>query len=512
MTLLYLAPLLVGVLMLSACGPGRAPPPKVSGELVVAVRNSPTTYFTDRHGAPAGFEYDLVAGFAARHGWRVRLVPAQDLGTLQGLVRQGRVNLAAAGLTVTAARQAGMRFGPEYGRIQEWVVCHRAVTRPSRLEDLAAHPGLRLEALAGSSHAEYLQARAVPGLNWVEMHLHSPEDLLQRVDLGLTDCAVADSDSLALAHNFYPNLHDAFVLRPHLAQAWALPPDADAELVHALTAYFRHLHDSGELVRLRERYFGHAEHLQDADVIGIHARRVRLLPALVGYFHEAQRLTGLDWRLLAALAYQESKWDAHAVSPTGVRGIMMLTVATADHLGVENRLDARQSILGGARYLLELRDALPASISEPDRTWFALAAYNIGPGHLEDARRLARRLGRNPDAWADMKRVLPLLAQARYHPHLRLGFARGGEARVLTENVRIYYDILRRAERPYIEMMGSRARPAAALPRAPIDALVYIRRPKPTGRGGWGKLLYSGRCKATPTRSRARAANIMAGI
>jgi membrane-bound lytic murein transglycosylase F len=129
-----------------------------------------------------------------------------------------------------------------------------------------------------------------------------------------------------------------------------------------------------------------------------------------------------------------------------VRGIMMLTERTAEHLGVVDRTDPRESILGGARYLLQLRDALPEAVAEPDRTWLALAAYNIGSGHVEDAMRLARKQGKDPHQWKDLKEVLPLLSNPRIAAGLPHGYARGGEARALTENVRIYYDILQRYE------------------------------------------------------------------
>lgn len=221
-----------------------------------------------------------------------------------------------------------------------------------------------------------------------------------------------------------------------------------------VVAFFKGMESSGDLVRLKERYFGHVTRLQEADVLGVLEKRGTLLRDLRPHFQTAQSETGLDWRLLAAIAYQESQWNAHAVSPTGVRGIMMLTEDTADRLGVKDRLDARESILGGARYVVMLKSALPEEIPEPDRTWLALAAYNIGQGHLNDARGLARKLGKNPDQWRDMKAVLPLLSRSEYAGSLRYGFARGGEARAFAENVRIYFDILLKYEKPYREFLG----------------------------------------------------------
>jgi membrane-bound lytic murein transglycosylase F len=179
-----------------------------------------------------------------------------------------------------------------------------------------------------------------------------------------------------------------------------------------------------------------------------------VLPRYRPTFKHAQELTGIDWRLIAALGFQESHWDPMATSPTGVRGLMMLTTETADRMGVTDRLDARQNILAGAQYLLDLKERMPSRIREPDRTWLALAAYNIGLGHLEDARILAQRLGKNPDLWVDVKQVLPLLSRYEYYSTLKRGFCRGGEALVLTENTRNYYDILSRYEQPHTPGFG----------------------------------------------------------
>ena len=128
---------------------------------------------------------------------------------------------------------------------------------------------------------------------------------------------------------------------------------------------------------------------------------------------------------------------------------MMLTEETADRLGVGNRLDVRESILAGARYINILKDLQADDVGEPDRTWLALAAYNIGPGHFNAARTLAKQLGADPTAWYEMKQVLPLLAQPKYYQRLKAGRARGGEAVLLVENIRSYYEILQRNEAPH---------------------------------------------------------------
>jgi membrane-bound lytic murein transglycosylase F len=394
-----------------------------------------------------GFEYDLARLFSERHGWRLRLVEAKTLDDLMKRLKGGDAHLAAAGLAITPARHARLRFGPVYAEERELVICAEAGAKPTKPADLV---GLRLEVVGGSSHVERLMElqRTHVDLTWIPVQAPSEETLLERVASGLSDCAVADALSYEVARNYLPALSIAMDLGKRDI-AWAMPEWADESLRKDIDAFFAEAQRTGLLKQLKERYFGHVSRLDQADAVGILERRGSLLPPLKRHFFQGQLETGIDWRLLAALAYQESQWDKSAVSPTGVRGIMMLTGDTADRMGVGDRLNPRDSILGGARYLAMLRNELPERIQEPDRTWMAMAAYNQGMGHLEDARRLAQRLRKDPDRWGELKQVLPLIAQAEYLRFLRHGFARGGEAATLAENVRIYYDILRRYEPAY---------------------------------------------------------------
>jgi membrane-bound lytic murein transglycosylase F len=122
--------------------------------------------------------------------------------------------------------------------------------------------------------------------------------------------------------------------------------------------------------------------------------------------------------------------------------MMMLTKPTARELGVDNRLDVSQSLRGGARYFKDMMRRLPKRIQQPDRTWMALAAYNIGLGHLEDARVLTEHQGGDPNLWQDVMERLPLLQQSKYYKKTRYGYARGQEAVTLVQNIRHYYNIL----------------------------------------------------------------------
>ena len=162
------------------------------------------------------------------------------------------------------------------------------------------------------------------------------------------------------------------------------------------------------------------------------------LPRYRNNFEEAARRSGLDWRLLAAVGYQESRWNPEAESPTGVRGLMMLTTSTALDLGVD-RNDGAQSIAGAGRLLQSLFEQLPAQIHEPDRTAMALAAYNQGIGHLLDARDVVVNLGGDPDSWSDVRKALPLLSDSEWQKTTKYGSARGSEAVSFVDGVMIYY-------------------------------------------------------------------------
>lgn len=410
-----------------------------TGELVVITSNTATTYYEGPDG-PTGMEYDLVRGFADELGVRLRLVVANNVGEVLRQLAEGKAHFAAAGLTVTEPRQQWLRFTLPYQEITQQLVYRRGTPRPTSIEKIDGH----LEVLAASSHAEHLTRLKgeYAQLSWTENADVSSEELLSLLYEGVIDYTVADSHEVAIHQRFLPELRIAFDLTEPQPLAWAFPRFRDQSLYDAAQDYFQRLKDSGELARLREKHYGH---INDFDYVGTRTfmRHIeQRLPQFHPQFSAAAEETGLDWRLLAAIAYQESHWNPRAVSPTGVRGIMMLTQSTARDLGVERRTDPVQSIKGGSRYFKSLLDRLPERIEGRDRLWLALAAYNIGYGHLEDARIITQQRGGNPDKWMDVKEHLPLLHKRKWYSQTRHGYARGNEAVRYVENIRSYYDIL----------------------------------------------------------------------
>ena len=265
---------------------------------------------------------------------------------------------------------------------------------------------------------------------------------------GTVGYAIVGSVAAALARNIYLDFDVAFQVGGKREIAWAVPARF-AALREDLDRFLARARLDGTLARLTDRYLPETSQFQRIDAGGLKERMDTLLPQLRSLFHEAHEKTGIEWRLLAALAYQESKWDSSATSDTGVRGMMQITEDTARHLGISDLTDPLQNIVGAARYLRDLKAKLPARIAEPDRTWFALAAYNIGLGHLEDARVLAQKQKLNPNLWSDVKKVLPLLALPEFYEQAKLGYARGGMPVAFVDRVRGYYDLLLAHEKPH---------------------------------------------------------------
>jgi membrane-bound lytic murein transglycosylase F len=423
-----------------------------SDELVVITVNSNSIYNKNYDGKYVGLEFDLASEFGKELGKRVRFVVAPDTDKALTMLEKNQGHLAT-GISATTKNKLQVRFGPGYQRVQPQVAYNTNHLTPKNIQEIA---GKNIEIVRGTVHGERLSEAKLktPELRWTETNI-STEDLLSKLADGKVDYVVTDSTNISVAKNFYSNLGVAISLGKENTKAWAFSLSEEPELQKRIEEFFKRIEEDGTLNRLIDRYYGHIQRLGQENINKFLEKTRTFLPSLRKHFYQAEEITKIDWRLIAALSYQESHWDRKATSFTNVRGIMMLTKATAERMKVTDRLDARQNILAGARYLLILKNTLPSRIVEPDRTWIALAAYNQGYGHIEDARILAQRMKLSPDLWVDLKRSLPLLSHRRHFENLKFGYARGGEAVYLTESVRAYYDILKKYESPYKQNASS---------------------------------------------------------
>lgn len=433
---------LLAACMLTACNEAQPHLQEIQdrGELRVLSRYSLTSYYV-KGDTLAGFEYELAQRFAERLGVKLKIIVPDNLGDILSLIEEGKADLAAAGLTITEQRRDRIRFGPVYHEVTQQLVYKHGNTKPEDITDIIDG---QLEVVARSSHVEQLQSlqEEIPELDWRENEELDNSGLLELVQLELIDYTVMDSNEMSANQSLFPELRVAFDISEPQPLGWAMPLSDDDSLYLEVLAFFQEMEASGELDKLIEKYYGHIRRFDYVDTRAFHRRIQTHLPRYKDLFQQAAEQFYLDWHLLAAIAYQESHWNPEAVSSTGVKGLMMLTRATAKDMAVTDREDPEQSIFAGAGYLASIYKRLPEGIQPPDRIWFALAAYNIGMGHLEDARVLTEVQGKDPNLWSDVRESLPLLSKHKWFSQTRYGYARGSEPVRYVQNIRRYLDIL----------------------------------------------------------------------
>ncbi len=409
--------------------------------------NSPNTYYVNDSNEFSGLEYDLIKLFIKElnDGTQLKLIVANHIDQILPSVLNGKADIAAADISVTEARKKRINFTTPYQDVQQQVVYNKATNKkpPKSPNDLV---GLNIVVPTGTSFAERLSKlrEHEPDLTWEERDNANSEKLIAEVANGEIEFTIADSHLISILQNYYPNLGVAFAVGEPEKIAWALSKDADPKLLEKANTFFTKIKNDGTLRNLVDRYHGNAKRLNPLDVKTFLVRSNTLLPKYKRLFQQAQEITGIDWRLLAAISYQESHWDTFNTSPTNVRGLMMLTESTADRMGVTDRLDPKQSIPAGAKYINLMVDTIPDRVPQPDRIYMALASYNIGYAHVEDARVLAQRLKLNPNSWADVKKTLVMLNNPSYYVNARYGYCNCGQPVIFVESIRSYHSILLR--------------------------------------------------------------------
>ncbi len=405
----------------------------------VITRNAPAVYFEGREG-PMGFEYELARLFAEDLGVELELKVASTRSQILSALDNKYTHIAAASMVASDIRAARYQYSKPYMETTPIVIYRYGSTRPRDISDILGHS---VAVVSDSYHNDELGTlrENYPQLEWQALDAETI-DLMRMIQDEELDYAIITSTELDIHQAYYPRVKKAFEIGEPQQISWYFPKDSDQTLVAKANAFFSRIEEDGTLLHLKERYFGHLGQLNYVGARTFIKHISTRLPKYEEKFRDVSDDLGLDWRLIASIGYQESHWRPKATSPTGVRGLMMLTRITAKEMGIKNRLDPFASIDGGARYFDKIRKRIPERISEPDRTWLALAAYNVGFGHLEDARILTEKAGKDPDKWVDVKEFLPLLQKKKYYKQTRYGYARGNEPVIYVQNIRRYYDVL----------------------------------------------------------------------
>ncbi|MDD3476975.1 MAG: membrane-bound lytic murein transglycosylase MltF [Sulfurimonas sp.] len=418
---------------------------KKGGVLNVVLLNSPSTYYIGSDG-PKGFEYDLVELYANHLGVKLNITTANTIKEALELSKNPDIHITSASLTKTPEREKQFNFGPSYYEAQEQVICNRSMLLDGRFpSDADSLSNLKLVVGEDTSYSETIEDLKKQGFDITATYTadYSTEELISQVDTHEIDCTIIDSNIYALNQRYFRNILLAFDISNRRQQAWILASDSKM-LKEDMYSWLNTVNQSGEMARLKDHYYSYVLFFDYYDTVMFYKRIKTRLPKYENYFKEAANKYDIPYTVLAALSYQESHWNPNAVSYTGVRGLMMLTQDTASLLGVKNRIDPQESIFGGAKHLDQMIKSVNVEVTGEDRLKFALAAYNIGLGHVFDAQKLAQQIGLNQNSWADLKKVLPLLAQKKYYRTLKHGYARGSEAVKYVDAIYDYRDILQK--------------------------------------------------------------------
>lgn len=415
--------------------------------LDVVILNSPTSYYVGAN-RELGFEYDLISEYAKAIEVDLNLTIVNTTNEALELSKEDVGDITIASISITEDREKEFLFGPKYYSVKEQLVCHSSLYKkkkmPKKIEDML---GLNIMVGQNTSYEKILQTLAteVEGLEFNTTNEFSSEQLLEMTFKKEIDCTVVDSNIFMLNQRYYRDLVKTIELGDRKNLAFIIRK-GDESVNESLYKWLNTYEYSGEKDELTDFYYAFLGVFDYYDTKIFYKRLKNRLPKYKKHFQGAGEKYKLPWMLLAAQSYQESHWNPRAKSYTGVRGMMMITQATAKQIGVKNRLDVKESIYGGAKYLRMLEKRFPPEIKGKTRWAFTLAAYNVGMGHVLDAQKLARKMNKNPYSWKDIKEILPLLTQKKYYRNLKYGYARGNEPVKYVNAIQSYFDIIEKDE------------------------------------------------------------------
>jgi membrane-bound lytic murein transglycosylase F len=412
---------------------------KALGRMTLITQNNANAYYMYR-GEKMGFEYDLAQSLAEHLGVSLQVITPGWSQMIPAL-EKGKGDFIAAGLTITEDRQEHIAFSIPYMDVQQMVIVHKDQTAIQSEEDLN---GLTIHVREQTSYEQRLQELQDQGLDvHIVLHRDVPtEDLIRQVAAKNIPATVADSNIAQLNRRYFPEIRMAFPISEKQNLGWAVRKQ-DHALLQAINEFLVSAQDDGLFAQIYHNYYANAAIFDYVDLKKFHERIETRLPDFETMIKKEAEEFGFDWRLIAAVVYQESHFDPHASSYTGVKGLMQVTLNTAREMGITNRLAPAQSIHAGVKYLSRLYNRFTNIKDHTLRLRFALASYNIGYGHVRDAQRLAQQQGLDPNKWSSMTKILPLLSQPRYYSQTRYGYARGTEPVRYVKRIYSYYEILR---------------------------------------------------------------------
>ena len=422
-----------------------------AGQITVITRNTPHSYYSYRD-EPMGFEYELAQEFAEYLGVKLKIKIAENWKRMIPELKSGTAALIAAGIIITPKRQKRVAFSDGYMDIRQHIISHRNNTKIKKVSDLS---GKTVHVQTATAYQERLEELRRQGLDLsIELHKDLPtEELIQQVAEGEIKLTVADSNIARLNQRHYPQAVMASAISDLQQLGWAVHPEAQ-ELREKINSFFVAIKKSGRFDEIYNKYYGDVGNFDYVDLRAFHRRVKNKLSRYSPFIKAAARKHGFDWRLIAAQAYQESHLNPWAKSSAGAKGLMQLLTRTARSLNVADIYNPVDNINGGVQHLKNLYDYFGSATGD-DRLMISLAAYNVGQGHIQDARKLARKKNLDPSSWESLSQTLPLLRYRKYYKKAKYGYCRGTEPVRYVKQIMIYYDILKRQGIEYKDVQAS---------------------------------------------------------
>ena len=409
------------------------------GELTVITKNTAHSYYL-YHDEPMGFEYELAKAYAEYLGVRLKLKMADKWEAMITVLNDGTGAIIAAGVTKTPTRENKVSFSNGYMAIQPHIITHRNNKKINQIKDLA---NKTIHVRSGSAFRKRLEELQMQGSGLtLQLYEDVPtEELIQKVSDREIEITIAASNIAILNRRHYPLAVMKGTIGTEAQLGWAVNPNAH-QLRESINAFFHTIKENGKFDEIYNKYYGDTEDFDYIDLSAFHRRIKTRLSRYSPFIKAAAREHGFDWRLIVAQIYQESHLNPWARSQAGARGLMQLLPRTAKSLGVSDIYNPVENINGGVQHLRNLY-ALYDKAADEDRLLISLAAYNIGQGHISDARKLAIRMKLNPNQWSSLSTTLPLLRYKKYYKKAKYGYCRGTEPVKYIKQIMIYYDLLK---------------------------------------------------------------------
>jgi membrane-bound lytic murein transglycosylase F len=406
-----------------------------NNEIKIVTRFGPSDYYEIKS-EENGYTYDVMKGFADFIGVKLTVITMDSLEDAINALNNREVDiLANMGIT------NNVKTSYAYNKVNQYIVYNSKYTaKPNEINDLNGNDIEIIDSIIIKNNLDSF-------LKSIDMNLiiskeKNIDEIINLIKDNKVKYTVLNNNELAIFNKYFPEIKIGFTIGENIPSTWAIPENTNHQLEEKLSEYFTQILKTNKLKKFYTKHFTGKLQYTFVGTRSFLADFLNVFPLYEFYFKKYAKLYNHDWRLLASIGYQESKWDKDAVSYTGVRGLMMLTKNTSKEMNVEDREDPIQSIEGGAKYLKKMLRSLPDNINNDDKIWYAIASYNIGFRHIEDAMKMADNEGVDSGNWYLLEPYILRLSQSRYYKNTKYGYARGWETLKYVQNIRQYYDIL----------------------------------------------------------------------